>query len=319
MGLLLLLCFFSDIIFSGYEKKFKVYENKLNGYENKFNQKTEDNENNCNKEEDKKEKPPEIGNFALPTSQQIAPLFSFGQNVIEKNQKQFFLFADGYMGAQRHFIDAIPGILYQATDTLSIFLNVPYAPEYKDSDNKSYGIEDVFCQFEYAYYVHSTNEYADQATIVAYSAFPTGSAQKNPPTGYGAMSYFLGTTYSRAYIDWIFFTSYGVVWPAKKDGIQFGNNYLYQFGIAKNICSIKSELILDWMLELDGTFYERNKVNNMINPDSGGNLVFLTPSIWFSREQLILQFGVGVPIAQKWFGQQNKFGYLLIGNFGWTF
>lgn len=35
--------------------------------------------------------PPNLGNFALPTSQQPGPFFSFGQSLIDKNQIQFYV------------------------------------------------------------------------------------------------------------------------------------------------------------------------------------------------------------------------------------
>jgi len=45
-----------------------------------------------------KEKPPKIGNFSLPSSQQLAALFGFGGNIIDNNQVQLYFFADEFYG-----------------------------------------------------------------------------------------------------------------------------------------------------------------------------------------------------------------------------
>lgn len=270
------------------------------------------------KKETEKETPPTIGNLALPASQQPGPFISFGERVIEKGQKQLFVFSSAFIGPKKHNIESQPGILYQATDKLSIFLNVPFAIDFKDDSDRSSGIEDVFCQFEYAYYVNSTKEYNDQATIIGYVGFPSGSIKKRPPTGFGSSAYFLGTTYSRTFVDWIFLTSCGTLITSNKAD-KIGNNYLYQFGIGRNICYLESQYIFNWLLEFDGTYYEKNKNNRVVDPDSGGNVVYITPSLWFSNKHLIVQIGIGFPVVQKLNGSQNKYTYLLATNIGWTF
>lgn len=270
------------------------------------------------KGESKEENPPKVGNFALTSSQQPGPFMSFGQRVIEKGQKQFFLFSDAFIGPRVHTIEAQPGFLYQTTDRLSIFLNLPFAINFKNEEARSSGIEDVFAQFEYAYYLNTTKDFNDQATIIANIGFPSGSLQKNPSTGYGSTSYFLGTTYTRTYIDWILFTSYGALMTSNKAD-KIGNFYVYQFGLGRNICYLESQYIFNWLLELDGTYYEKNKINRVTDLDSGGNVVYLTPSLWFSNKHLIFQIGVGFPVIQKLNGFQNKYSYVIATNVGWTF
>lgn len=262
---------------------------------------------------------PDEGNFVLPSSQQPGPLVGFGQNIIEKGQLQLFVFADAYIGPQRQIVDGIPSILYQPTDKLSIFLNAPYALDYRFENEKSSGIEDVFSQFEYAFFDNPTKEYNEQATVVAAFYFPSGSVQKFPATGYGAMSYFLGVTYNRTYVDWLFLTSYGVLCPTRKGDIKYGNIYLYQFGIGKNICSIKSKLIFDWLIEVDGSYYEKDNFQHEIQQNTGGNYIFITPSLFLSTKNLVFQFGIGFPLAQKLYGNQKKYEYSLVGDLAWTF
>lgn len=274
---------------------------------------------NADTKKDGKEGPPNLGNFALRPSQQPGPLLGFGQRMIEKNQTQLYVFQDAFVGRKRHFIDLLPGVLYQATDKLSVYLNVPYAAEYEEYRHISAGIGDIYCQLEYAYHSRTTNDYNEQATVVGYAAVPSGNRHKMPPTGLGSSSYFIGGTLSRMYVDWHLFTAYGALFPLKKQGEKFGNIYYYQFGVGRNICSVVSKYIFNWLVEINGAYAENNLLNHLSDPDSGGNIIYVTPSLWLSNNDIILQLGVGYPFAQLLHGNQNRSYYLITTNIGWTF
>jgi len=265
------------------------------------------------------EEPPKIGNFALPASQQPGNLIGFGQNILEKNQLQSFLLAEYFVGKQEYSIDIVPSITYGITDNFSVVFEAPMTPRLKENNHHSSGLEDISLQLEYAFFNKSTCNYEDEATIVAGSFFPSGCPNKTPPTGAGAMSYFLGLTYSRMTPDWIWFTAHGMNLKSSHHGTRFGNQFLYQFGLGRNICNIDSEWIFAWVAEVDGTFSQKNKILSETDPDSGGNIIYLTPSLWLSSEKLMLQAGVGFPIAQRLNGTQNRNQYLLVVNLGWTF
>lgn len=262
--------------------------------------------------------PPSTGNFSLPTSQQPGPLVSVGENVIDKNVTLFFIFADDYNAEEKHFTDVVPSFLYGITDNLSAFFNVPIAPSYKVNKDRSSGLEDAFLQFEYAFYNNKTSTYADQATVIVNMTVPTGSGKKIPPTGVGALSYFLGATYNRMYVDWFAFTSYGITLPLDHNDTKFGNNYLYELGFGRNIATT-DHWIFAWMIEVDGQYTEKNKISGSTDQNSGGNFVFVTPSFWASSKTLILQLGIGLPVTQHLNGNQTDYNFLVVGNVGWTF
>jgi hypothetical protein len=264
------------------------------------------------------QQPPAIGNFALSTSQQPGPLVGFGENIINKNQIQLFLAADDFGGVNKHFVDVIPSILYGITDALSIFINAPIAASYVQNANHSSGFEDAFIQLEDAFYTRKTQFFIDQATIVGNITFPTGSATKQPPTGAGSPSFFLGTTFNRMYTDWFVFISPGAMLTTTNDNTKLGDEFLYQFGFGRNIKVINGWLFA-WMLEVDGQYTQRNKINGTTDLNSGGNVIYATPSLWISSKKLILQLGAGVPIEQSLYGNQTRNSYLLIANLGWTF
>lgn len=262
--------------------------------------------------------PSKSGNFSLSTSQQPGPLVSFGENIIDKGLVQLFLFADAFIGKNSYSTDVVPSILYGINDDLSIFFNVPFSPGNKDRDHHSAGLEDIFAQLEYAFYNRKSSHSVDQATLVANVTFPTGSSSKDPPTGFGSSSFFIGATFNHMMIDWFFFVSPGGILTTSKHGTKFGDQFLYEFGLGRNIPSPKG-WIFAWMLEFDGAYAWKDKYHGHTVRNSGGNTIYLTPSIWVSSQRIILQFGAGYPIVQHLFGKQSKKFLSFDFNFGVTF
>lgn len=258
------------------------------------------------------------GNFSLPVSQQPGPLISFGENIINQGQVQFYLFADAVIGNHSYSTDVIPSLLYGIRNDLSIFFNVPFSPRNKDEHDHSSGLEDIFFQLEYALYTWNTIDAVNLATIVANVTFPTGSSTKDPPTGFGSSSFFIGATFNHTRADWFVFTSPGAILTTSKHGTKFGDQLLYQFGFGRNISSPPG-WIFAWMVEFDGLYAWKNRIKGRIDPDSGGNTIYLTPSIWISSKRNILQLGLGYPILQHLFGNQLKSFLAIDFNWGITF
>lgn len=277
-----------------------------------------DEQTSSENKEKEKEEPPPIGNFSLPTSQQPYGLFCFGGNVIDKGEVQLFFFTDDFNGKDKVIVDLIPGVLFGITDECSIFFNFPFTTKFKDGNQKSSGLEDFFIQVEYAFYNKKTPFYSDQATIVGNITVPTGSINKNPPTGFGSPSFFLGGTYCHMMVDWFIFTSHGAILTTSDHKTKIGDQFLYQFGLGRNIPS-PPEWIYAWMVELDGQYNKKNRIHGKIDPNSGGNTIYVTPSLWISSKDVIFQFGLSLPINQNLFGRQNKFDYALNFDFAWSF
>jgi hypothetical protein len=70
------------------------------------------------------------------------------------------------------------------------------------------------------------------------------------------------------------------------------------------------------MIEFDGTYTEKNKIEGEIDPDSGGNIIFVTPSIYLASKRWIFQWGISLPIVQQLHGHQEKIRYVIGYNVG---
>ena len=250
------------------------------------------------------------GNFSVPASQSQAPLIGFGQNIIDQGQMQLFLFGATHIGNNKHRIDVVPSFLYGITNDLSLFISAPVAVNQRNGSSHSSGVKDVSVQLEYAIIEKPQECAVDQLTIVANVSFPTGSKDKDPPTGAGGMGYFLGMTYDHMARLWYFFTSCGV----RVFSSSLGNRYLYQFGLGRNMLATRG-WIFNWLVEFDGTFSEHTKGR----PNSGSNTIRLTPSLWASSSKWVVQFGVGFVVVEHRFGKQNRDKYFVALNIARTF
>lgn len=260
--------------------------------------------------------PPNEGNFSLSASQEVGPLFSFGQTLIGKNVLQAYIFPSCLKVTRGNYTQLGASLLYGVTDDLAVMLTLPWGLSYADKHNRSSGLGDVSVQGEYAIYSMTNADYETQATLVASLSLPTGSALKNPPTGYGSTALFGGFTYNRYYVNWLWFISPGVLVTTTHDGIHSGQSYFYQAGLSHTISVSPGKYIFSGLLELDGQYSDKNRYFKEADPDSGGTVIFLSPSLWWSNKNYIIQLGVSVPIAQHLNGAQSKNEYYLLLSLG---
>jgi len=258
-----------------------------------------------------------IGNFSVPTATQISPLLGFGQLLVGENV--FFPQITGSYarGHSSYFNVIAPSVTYGVRDDLALFFLAPFDIRSREDSSHSSGIRDVLLQAEYGFYNTSGSDYTFQATVVANVQFPTGSSSKSPPTGAGSFSYFLGTTYAYTSFNWFAFVSPGANLTTRRHGTKFGNSYLYQWGFARYIKQLSPQgWVFDLMLEFEGAYTEKDKIRGKTNPDSGGNVIFATPSVWLSSKRWIIQWGIGFPIIQNLNGHQDKIRYSIDYNLG---
>jgi hypothetical protein len=282
-------------------------------------------ESKDDKEKDEKKEPTEsdimlkVGNLSFPSSQQPGPMISIGQNVLDKKQLQMQSLTT-YLHREHndYFIGIIPSIVYGFTDQLTLLVTFPFVIRDKMDCHHASGGGDIFFQLEYAYYTKYYETFYDQATLIGAVSIPTGSAKKNPQTGYGSNSVILGGTYSRMGIDWFGYVSGAGNITASSHGFSHGDTALYQFGFGRRIWN-SEDWLFDWQVECDGTYTWRDKIFGVTDPNSGGTLFLVTPSLWLSSQDLILQLGFGFPVQQHLFGDQEKTNFTINLNTVWTF
>lgn len=259
-----------------------------------------------------------VGNFLLPTSQQPGPLYAFGQNIVDQHDFQIFINLFQIGGKSRNLSQFFPSILYGIRDDFSLFIAVPFTAASKDGNNHAAGLNDMSIQLEYAFINKKVLTSITQATIVGNIGIPSGSGKKVPHTGYGALSFFLGFTFSYSTAYWYVWIDAGTTLTTPRNKTKFGNQFLYQGGI-EYCFATRPGWIFAAEVELFGLYEQKDKINGTKDNNSGGNTFWIGPSLWASSEKLIFEIGIAAPIAQHLNGTQTKNNYFLETNFGYKF
>lgn len=259
------------------------------------------------------------GNFALPISQQPISLFGFGQSIVEAHDILVYTSLYYRLGNNKKYIDVFPALVYGVTDRLTVYASVPFVPKYQECNRKSSGIADIFLQAEYLYYTKETDDDALWATVAAALVIPTGSANKCIPTGAGGSSFFLGTTLMYWSAQWYWVIAPFTYLTTQNSRTKFGNEFFYHGAVGRNLVGNPEGWIVTPMIELLGAHWQRDRIKGRVNCDSGGNVLYIGPSLWTSTNRFTGQVGVLFAVWQKLNGHQNKDKYLLGINVGWKF
>lgn len=232
------------------------------------------------------------GNLALPTSQEPAPLFCFGQSVVDQSDLQIFSYINSLLGKKSDFTQVIPNMMYGITDKLTLTLGQPIAAKFKFQNFQSSGVGDFFIQGEYALYNKDRPTYANQATLVAQVTFPSGSLKKNPPTGYGSPTFFLGATACHMNTDWYIFAGVAGLLTTPHASKQLPNTIFYQWGFGKNLYYIPKKMVITLTAEFFGAYTNGSRIRGANFKNFDDNNFFVGPSLWFATERFIFNPGI---------------------------
>lgn len=272
------------------------------------------------KESDEGPPRPKVGNFAVRGTMQPGPLLGFGQNIIDKHDCLGIVFPSWFFGKKKSFVEVLPYILYGILDDLSVLLAFPTAARFSYDGHHSSGSEDIFLQFEYAPYSHHGRTATNQISLVGAIYLPSGNECKNPATGFGSPSFFLGVVAEHLAIEWYAYTSYGALLTTSHDNhTKSGNQFFYQAGFGKNIAYCPERWTFMWMVEANGMYEQKDRVNGIVDQNSGFNMILVGPSLWFSTERIFLQFGAAAVAHQHFFGNQTTESAFISGSFGVRF
>lgn len=238
------------------------------------------------------------GNLALRTSQQPAPLFGFGQFLVDKGNIQLFGISSWQQQQHKNVGAITPRVIYGFTERLTAFADIV---------GNVRGFGDFEMQAEYLAYKNDTRTYVDKFTFVGALTWPTDTKFHCPTIGFGAPSAFAGVTVHRRAIDWYYWLSPGVQYVSPQSNEKRAWNILYQAGLGRNVYYKTDHAIVTLILEFLGLYR---------NAASTNNTLFLAPTFWFSTYHFTLKAGVSCPVLKQGKGAGGYSALLLVG---WTF
>jgi hypothetical protein len=252
------------------------------------------------------EKRPEFKHF-LPA---IFPMFSLGNRMMPKGR---FAATERFVYQKNENSSAsllVPTFRYGITDKLTVRGHLPVFIDRTVGNKSSDGTSNLVGVFEYSLYKHrvkeSNKEY--QATFIAGMDFPTVDTTKKPSLGYGGTNFLVGTTGSGLSREWYTFYSLAGTFSTKHKKQHPGSQFLYELGCGYIIKhSILHNLCV--LLEMDGILSSRDTFKDLENPNSGGNIIYLGPSIEYRYWTFLGAVGIQFPIVQSLNGNQDKRNY----------
>lgn len=260
-----------------------------------------------------------IGNFALPSSQQPSSLYGFGQYVLDKGDTLLGIAPSFRIGHNTNFNVFIPYLIYGIRDDTVVVFSLPIAMELRDGCFTSSGLVDSVLEFEYLAYNERTETSSWEVSLVGSLILPFGNWRKFPSTGFGSPGFFAGIITRYLSTEWYWYVSAGGLFTTAHNKTRAGNSFLYQTGFGKNVGYETDKWLCTVMLEMNGLYLQKDKFCGCLSHETGGNLIALGPTVWFSTQRFIFQTGILPVVYQHWNGNQRKITMFVDLNFEWKF
>lgn len=183
----------------------------------------------------------------------------------------------------------------------------------------------------------TTTSFGDSAIFARYDLL-----RKNVPRGYTRLSPEIGIkvpsggAFSSGSTDWlgtlvfshwrdsqaVFADAQFTYTTANDESLRVGNHWNYDLAYLRRVLPWRSPGIpaLHVVLEMNGEHLRRTSREGMLLPDSGGNLVFLSPGVEFQpNNRLLLEFSMPIPVVRDLNGKQLRPSSSFLLGIRWIF
>lgn len=223
------------------------------------------------------------------------PLFSLGQNIINKNE--IFIGPVFYANywAQDESLNFMPTALYGVTDTFTLTCFLPTFFTIENGGKSGSGCGDIIPGFEWAFIHQKNNDALTQATIFAQIKIPV--SKREPILTSGAVDFIVGSTLAYNNESSYMFISGGAQCPTWHKNHRKGYQFYYEAGIGP-ILHKTDNSIFSIFVEVDG-IYTTSDIDNPYPSDVmlKNNALFAGPVLYWGYKSMIVQVGAQGVIA----------------------
>ncbi len=211
-------------------------------------------------------------------------------------------------------------ITYGLTGDWAVGVDLPY--DFKESgDESSSGKGDIAVFTKYRFW--RQDALGRQKSAAAFFKVVTDTANSNQSLvlDKGATDGILGLTYGYESRKWYHWASARYRINGTGDaGLDRGNRILIDFvGGVRRTPTGYLEPDTVWLLELNGEYGQRGKLNGTNLPDTGGTEWFISPGIFWTLRNFAIKAGVQIPIYHNLNGNQEKSDYRAKMTLEWHF
>lgn len=206
-------------------------------------------------------------------------------------------------------------IIYGITADLAITFTVPYVLNRKQDDGKgeerSSGIGDLSLRTKYRFWRSDSPGMQDAAAVIAGVKLPTGDDDRTPRLGSGSTDFLLALTAARESLKWYYFSDIRYRFNTEGGGgLRKGNRLFADLAVGIRPWPteyLKPDLVL--IAELNWETFLRDELHGSDIRDSGGNRLFLSPSLFITYRNLAVKGGLQIPLHQNLNGEQPEVDY----------
>ena len=198
-------------------------------------------------------------------------------------------------------------IIYGVTEDLSLTIEVPHIIEKKEGGEISDGLGEVALRGKYQLFRKDTLGAQDKAALIYGLKFPTGDEDKDPSLGSGSWDHLFGLSIGHESTTLYGFATGRYVLKTESGGKEKGDQVLIDvaFGFRPWLRSYKSwDLVL--LLENSYICLEKDEVNGIKQANSGGEEIFIGPTLLWSIRNIMIKGGIQFPVWQDLNGNQKR-------------
>ncbi len=237
---------------------------------------------------------------------QIGPLFCFGQNILDKDSIRLREVPYYFKNNQNSFAYTSHQAFYAPSDDMIVWMGFPTLLK-NVGFNKTGKLIAIRLETEYAYHHVVNPEKRVIVSVLGNSIIPTRFTTGNSPIPYndtGGISCYIATTAGRLTPAWYLYGSTGAQINPPYHHKKFGNMYRYEWIIGKGIPSGSWNTYV--MCEFSGIHLQRSRCADVTSFNSGGNIIYLGPSIISRSDHFYIWAGIQGAVLQGLHGNQQQ-------------
>jgi len=258
--------------------------------------------------------------FTSQTAFSHEPIFGIGPHVLFKDGVKVALEADASKAGSENKQGMGVELTYGLTGDWAIGAELPY--DFKDNgiaNNDGFGDVTVFTK--YRFWREDSLGLQRSASVLLKVISDSASTRGSPSIGNGATDTVLGLTYGYEGRKWYHWASARYRFNGRNNlSVNRGDKVLIDFvgGIRPKLTSyLEADIV--YLVELNGEFGQRARLNGSDLNNTGGKEWFISPGIFWTQRNFAIKGGVQIPIYSNLNGNQNKSDYRTKVSFEWNF
>lgn len=238
------------------------------------------------------------------------PIFSPGPHVLYKGGVEVHLGVETEKAGPERENEAAVEVSYGLTANGVLGLELPYVRKDNGVMSDS-GLGDVTLFTKYRFWRKDTLGAQESAAVLFRVKPDTADDKSITALGTGTTDTLAGLAYGYESRKWYRWASVRYRRNGQNDaGLRRGDRFFIDLvgGIRPRPTGyLEPDTV--WLLELNGEYGKRAKLNGTVLADTGGNEWFLSPGIFWTRRNFAIKAGVQIPIASNLNGDQEKSDY----------